>query len=507
MLDYLIKRPMIIAAVGCIIMAVCGFYSDNLLMIFICLSAGFLIISLALRKFKRVVVGGLVMIMGLVCLSTLNEIENLRNFAGKEVTANIIFTETEYKSSAYYRSRCEVIGNSVLPKGTKLTLWHDPLDVDSSYVFKAKISLEEIDADYKATNYSEGVYLSGNIITLERTESYDGILRAVNSVRRYIKRTLFGGMSFDSASTMCAVVFGDKSYFTDAFYNNVKASGVAHVMVVSGMHLGVLVMLALYITEKFIYNPKLRALIMYLVVIMLTFVCGFTMSILRAGITYIIMGIGLLLNRDYTPENALGSAVVLILLSSPFAIFSVSFLLSVLSTLGILAVALPVCKYIDSKVVGIPKFIRYVLNLAVISLSALGLTLPVVIKVFGYVSTVAVVTNLLISFAVTLALSITVVALIVSLLFPNMGKLILSLSDLIVKYINLVINFMGGLPFATAEVPTYFWIFAVLLIFCVFWLLLACKKRNNMIKLSQINQKVIKERGSVKKWQSFLRKH
>ena len=507
MLDYLIKRPMIIAAVGCIIMAVCGFYSDNLLIIFICLSAGFLIISLALRKFKRVVVGGLVMIMGLVCLSTLNEIENLRNFAGKEVTANIIFTETEYKSSAYYRSRCEVIGNSVLPKGTKLTLWHEPADVDSGYIFEAKISLEKIDEEYKAMNYSEEIYLCGNVKSLEKTDKYDGIMRAVDSVRQYIKRTLFGGMSFDSASTMCAVAFGDKGYFSDEFYNNVKASGVAHVMVVSGMHLGILVGLALYIAEKFIYNPKLRALIMYLVVIMLTSVCGFTMSILRAGITYIIMGIGLLLNRDYTPENALGGAVVIILLSSPFAVFSVSFLLSVLSTLGILAVALPVCKYIDSKVVGIPKFIRYVLNLAVISLSALVLTLPVVIYVFGYVSTVAVVTNLLITFAVTLALSITVLALIVSLLFPNMGKLILSLSDLIVKYINLVINFMGGLPFATAEVPTYFWIFAVLLIFCVFWLLLACKKRNNMIKLKEINQKVIKERGSVKKWQSFLRKH
>ena len=506
MLVYLNQRPMIMAAVGCIIIAVCGFHSVNLLIIFIFLSVGFLILSVVLRKLKGIVASGLIVIMGLVCLYTLKEISDLENFAGKEVTANIIFTETEYKSSDVFRSTCEVVGGSVLPKGTKLSLWHEPADVDSGYIFEAKISLKKIDEEYKAMNYSEGVYLSGNVKELKKTEMYDSVDMALNSVRRYMKRTLFSGMSFDSASTMCAVVFGDKSYFTDAFYNNVKASGVAHVMVVSGMHLGVLVMLALYITEKFIYNPKLRALIMYLVVIMLTFVCGFTMSILRAGITYIIMGIGLLLNRDYTPENALGSAVVLILLSSPFAVFSVSFLLSVLSTLGILAVALPVCKYIDSKVVGIPKFIRYVLNLAVISLSALVLTLPVVIKVFGYVSTVAVVTNLLITFAVTLALSITVSALAVSLLFPNIGKLILCVGDLVVRYVNFVINFMGSLPFSAVKVPSYFTVFAVSLIFCVFWILLACKKRNNMIKLKEINRKVIKERGSIKKWQSFLRK-
>lgn len=507
MLVYLTQRPMIIAAIGCILTAVCGFYSVNLLIIFICLCVCFLILSVVLRKCKMVVVSGLVVIMGVVSLTTVKDIENLQSLAGKEVTANIIFTETDYKSSAYYRSRCEVIGDSVLPKGTKLSLWHEPEDVHSGFIFKAKISLEEIDDDYKAMNYSEGIYLGGNIKTLEKTKRYDSVDRAVNSVRRYIKRTLFSGMSFDSASTMCAVVFGDKGHFSDEFYNNVKASGVAHVMVVSGMHLGILVGLVLYISEKFIYNPKLRALIMYLTVIMLTTVCGFTMSILRAGITYIIMGIGLLLNRYYTPENALGCAVVLILFSSPFAVFSVSFCLSVLSTFGILTIALPVCKYIDTKWVGIPKFIKYVLTLAVISLSAMLLTLPVVIKVFGYVSTVAVVTNLLISFAVTLALIITVIALIISLLFPNIGKLILCVGDIIVKYINFVINFMGGLPFSAVGVPSYCTIFAVLLIFCVFWILLACKKRRNMIKLKEINQKVIKERGSIKKWQSFLRKH
>lgn len=507
MLVYLTQRPMIIAAVGCVLTAVCGFYSVNLLILFICFCFGFLIISVVLRKCKMVVVSGLVVIMGVVCLTTVKDIENLQSLAGKEVTANIIFTETDYKSSAYFKSRCEVIGDSVLPKGTKLTLWHEPEDVNSGFVFKAKISLEKIDEEYKAINYSEGIYLSGDIKTLEKTEDYDGTMSAVESVRKYIKRTLFGGMSFDSASTMCAVVFGDKGYFSDEFYNNVKASGVAHVMVVSGMHLSILVSITLYIAEKFIYNPKLRAFIMYLVVIMLASVCGFTMSILRAGITYIIMGIGLLFNRYYTPENALGGAVVLILLSSPFAVFSVSFLLSVLSTFGILAVALPICKYINQKWSNTPKFIKGVLNLALISLSALVLTLPVVIYVFGYMSTVALVTNLLITNAVTLALSVTVIALAVSLLFPNIGRLILCVDDLVVRYVNFVINFMGSLPFSAVRVPSYFAILAVLLIFCVFWILLACKKKKNMIKLKEINQKVIKERGSIKKWQSFLRKH
>ena len=223
MLVYLNQRPMIMAAVGCIIIAVCGFHSVILLIIFICLSVGFLVFSAVLRKLKMVVASGLIVIMGLVCLYTLKEIAGLQNFAGKEVTANIIFTETEYKSSYVFRSTCEVIGESVLPKGTKLSLWHDPADVDSGYVFEAKISLEKLDEEYKAINYSEGVYLSGNVKKLKKTERYDSVDMAVNSVRRYIKRTLFGGMSFDSASTMCAGAFGDKGSFSNACYPTVQA--------------------------------------------------------------------------------------------------------------------------------------------------------------------------------------------------------------------------------------------------------------------------------------------
>ena len=81
---------------------------------------------------------------------------------------------------------------------------------------------------------------------------------------------------------------------------------------------------------------------MVFVTISVMAICGFTMSILRAGITYFLMALALLLNRENTSENTLGFAVCLIYLANPFAVFSLSFQLSVLSTFAILVVAIPV---------------------------------------------------------------------------------------------------------------------------------------------------------------------
>ena len=135
---------------------------------------------------------------------------------------------------------------------------------------------------------------------------------------------------------------GDKSYFTDTFYSNVKSAGVAHVMVVSGMHLSIIIALALYFANKLFYNPYFKALVICIVTLAVMAVCGFTMSIMRAGVTYLLMALALVLGRENTPENTLGAAVSIILLCNPLAIRSVAFQLSVLSTFAILVVAIPV---------------------------------------------------------------------------------------------------------------------------------------------------------------------
>ncbi len=503
MVDYLRKRPMLISAVGCVISAICGFYSFRALGLISALSLIFLGFAFFKKKFSFVFVWLLVAVMCFCSFAEGKKAERIGALAGSEVETYLSFDVTTYKSENIYNSTFEVLVDGKLEKGTKVSLWHAPLNFSGGEVINATISLRKIDNDYKARNFSDEIYVSGDIEDIKRVETKDSVLENVYKIRNYIAKTLYKNMSKDSAATMCALVFGDRSYLSDEFYGNVKSAGVAHVMVVSGLHLSIIVLLVLKLIEKFVYSPYLRGFIMFCTVVIMCMVCGFTNSILRAGITYIIMAVALVLKRPYSGENALGSAVTFVLLSSPFTVFSVAFQLSVLSTLGILAVAIPISNEfkIEKKV---PK---YIVTNTLISISALLLTLPVTVYTYGYISNMSVITNLLISFPVTVILSATVVAVVISPVLPFVSSVTLRVIDYGVKYVNLVINYMGSRPFATTRLPEWVAFVAVLVILVVFHVLITCKKRRDMLKLKEMNQKILKEGGNRKKWQLFLKKH
>ena len=111
----------------------------------------------------------------------------------------------------------------------------------------------------------------------------------------------------------------------------------------------------------------------------------------------------------------------------------------------------------------------------------------------------AVITNLLITIPVTLCLSVSVATLILNLLFPFAASVVLHITDLVVRYINSVILFFGELPFSTCRTPEYMIFAALGLIFAVFFIMLACKRRQDVLKLKAINGKISRE-GRAGRW-------
>ena len=493
---------MIAAAAGAVTVCICGFYSELWLFgvsVIFCFGLVFFIIK---KNVGMIVAVIMILAVALCCFSKLREVDRLQKLRDNLSGIKAVFIENTYENDTVCLGTIEVLeSDDIKPStkpSTKLSVWYDPCALEPGEIFTADISPEEIENDYKASNYSENIFLSGTMTKVETVGAYDPVLKTAEDIRDYIRSSLFRNMDYDDASTVCALVFGDKRFFSDEFYDNVRNSGVSHVMVVSGMHLSILVTSVLKVTEKFIYNPRIRALTMFMAVIIMCLICGFTMSIMRAGVTYVIMAAGLLLNRPYSGENALGTAVVLISMASPFAIFSIAFQLSVLSTFGILAVALPVCGFIKDRKIINSRVLRGAVESAVISLSALVMTLPVAIQIFKSFSCVSVITNMLISIPVSVSLVVTVAALIIYPVLKIPAMLMFYAAGLIVKYINRVINFMGELSFAVVEFGETGVYVSLAVIAVIFWIMIYCKKRADMIKLDEIRRKIIAGKGKRK---------
>lgn len=486
MRDYILKRPMLLCAIICVTFSVTAFYSEAVITafgIFYAIFVGILVFRGVKPQFLVSLVLAFVMLLSL--FFTINKAENISGLAGRRINAKAVVCEVEKSSETYETAILEIKDNNLIPNNTKIHCVYTNCKLTMGQTITADFYFKNFTtASLKTSYYSENIFISANLYNIYVTENENDVLiNGVLKVRNYIKSTFFSNMNYREAATMCALVFGEKKYFSNQFYNNVRNAGVSHIMVVSGMHLSIIVMLCLYISQRIYKGRYIRAFAISAVVLVLALLCGFTMSILRAGLTYGFMALAIIINRDNTPANTLGLAVVTVLLFSPFAVFNVAFQLSVLSTFGILAVALPIISYLKYNRFIKSKFKLAVLTAVIITISATLLTLPVTIYTFGYVSVVSVFSNLMISFAVTLALCLSAVALLLNLVFPSLSGIVLSLCETIVYYVNSVINFFGSLSFAGVSLPRFCSIIAVFVIILIFYALLTCKKRLDMLKL------------------------
>ncbi len=495
MLDFLKNRPMLLAAVISSVISVTILQSEVALFILSLIILG-IIFWLIYKRVKPELIFATILILAVTVSGFLTTVKAhyLEKYDKLLCKGEFIVVSEPVNHGIFYSVILETAESDILKSGEKIGVSYSNAVLEYSERINAQIKLSKYgEGQRKNSFYAEGEFLSGYLKSVEKNGQYDQVLFAVKKVREYIKTTVFKNFKPEEAATVMALVAGDKSYFSERFYSNVKSAGVAHVMVVSGMHLSVIVSMFLYIFKRIFYNRFLKAVCMLFVTIGVMAICGFTMSILRAGITYILVAIALALDRESTGENTLGFAVVLILISNPYTIFSVAFELSVLSTFAILVVSIPITEYINERLVK-NKILMGMISSAVISVSTMMFTAPVAIYYFGYISTVSIITNLLIGTAASFIMIFTIIGLI----FPILSELFLFIAEMITSYVNGVINYFGELPFSTKECKKWTMIFPIFLIITVLSGLVACKINKNMLKLKEISEVRIKEGGNGK---------
>jgi len=140
-----------------------------------------------------------------------------------------------------------------------------------------------------------------------------------------------------------AVLFGDKSDIShevkDAFVN----SGVVHLLTVSGLHISFLIALLGFVLKKCKVRGWINLSLCTGFVIFYSFLCGFTPSVLRAGIMGLVLSLASAFGKRYDSLNALGLAGCIILLCKPLFALDIGFLMSFFCVLSIFSLY-PLCR-------------------------------------------------------------------------------------------------------------------------------------------------------------------
>ena len=307
----------------------------------------------------------------------------------------------------YYDIVIEKVNGEDVDKKFKIRLCcNDKLNISPYDKVNFSAVTREIGSDSVLTklNYmSKRVYLSGFCEQAEivKTNSFN-INRCFLLLQEKLISSIRRALPADNAGILIAMLFGDRSYMSRELSSVISKAGISHLLCVSGLHLSVwcLGLYKILMKLRLSRRSSLCASIGFILLFMAF--TGFSPSIVRAGVMLIIYMLGELIFKESDSVTSLCVAAIIVLLN-PFNAMSVSFIMSFTSTLGILSLAVPFNSNIRPKIFNIKfdrrlsrRIIYYFVCLAAVSVSAVIANLPVSVLVFGNITLISLVSNILI---------------------------------------------------------------------------------------------------------------
>jgi len=465
----MVKRSLLFTSVSfCFIITAYKFFGLYTLLALIFLACG--TTFLVFKRVRNAILSTLILLLLFASVfSVNNKIQNSNENAGKEYTLNLTVCSDSSRSSNSSFVTVKSENNNGFYNGLKYNLYFKTSDLKCGDKIKANVFFFDND-NKELFDYSLSKQIYGNmwLKSYDKTDDKSIFYYSLGKIRLGIKNVFKNVLDKDTYNTLIAILLGDKGNLDDTFSLNVKKSGVSHIMVVSGLHLSIIIGFLFFIIDRLIKNRFVGFFISVIAVSLLCAICGFTPSIIRAGLMYLLFAVAPLFNRDADILNTLGGAVTFILLDEPLLLFNISFQLSVIAVFAVLYVSPFYCEFILEKLKIKSRALIVILPIVIVSLLAEIFTMPIIVYRFRFISLVSPITNVLISFPVTLVLVFSVIAVIFSfstaIIYP-----VLKLINFILKYVNFVINTLGGLTYSAVTAP--FYMIFVSLLFSVFLIL------------------------------------
>jgi competence protein ComEC len=244
---------------------------------------------------------------------------------------------------------------------------------------------------------------------------------------------------------LLGVALGDRGSISADLAYAFSRSGTSHLLAISGFNM-TLVASAVGALLRERCGPRARAIATVAAVVLYSLLVGLGASVVRSAVMAAITSLGLALGRPAAAANGLCAAIAIMQVVDPATIGDASFLLSAGATAGLLAFQAPLAK----RLAWLPPLAGD--GLAA-TLAATLPTLPIVAGIFGRISLVSPVANLVAVplFPALMATSVaTIAAGTVSL---DLARPFALAAYAVAFTLRAVVETASGLPLAAVDVP------------------------------------------------------
>lgn len=289
------------------------------------------------------------------------------------------------------------------------------------------------------------------------------ILQYANRMNLKSKEKIETIFEEEIASILKGLLLGETGDIEEEVKENFQIANISHVLAISGMHIGYLI-LGLQVLLKKKIGTKKTKIVTIIILVFYTFMTGFSPSIVRAVVMGIITIGGGLVNRKSDVWNSIAISLLGILFYNPFLILNVGLQLSYLGTIGIILFQPTILKIFEVnpsknrlKSIRKSKVLEKGKEIVAVSLSAQIMILPILLYHFNVFGVYFLVTNLLVSLVIGPIIIMGFFCVILSFIFISIAKLLAVPLGLGLAFLNLISKF-SELPFSKIYIPTPSWV-------------------------------------------------
>lgn len=313
---------------------------------------------------------------------------------------------------------------------------------------KTNLKIERGDKFLLKGKLSEGfgVYVGSfyrpQVLKLEKPDPGDLAL----IIRNWFAERITGQILEPETGLGLSYLLGIKTGLSKGLEENLRTAGLIHIVVTSGMHLGILIGLTRKIFGKL--SRFFGALLSTVFVIVFMSMVGFTASITRAGIMTILTLLAWYSGRKFSAWRIITIVAAITLIINPSNLINLGWLLSFASYAGVMILGPKLSKFFYGKKK--PSFIGPAITT---SISATLMTLPIVLYYYGQMSLLFVVSNLIISPTLPYVMGLTFLSGILASI-PFLGTMISFLATKALGFHIFIIEWFGGMEQFLVKIET-----------------------------------------------------
>lgn len=438
------------------------------------LSIPIAVIILLITKNKKIIVILICLIISIGYVSILeNKYSKISDMPIKEMVTIISdIQEKEYKKvciAKIVRNNKKILINIKMSQDIPSIKYGDSLYIEGEF------KQPEEARNYKGYNYKQYLKTKKIIGTVELEKVK--ILKSSNgsfihNIQKYIRDTINGTLTDEEGNLLLAILLGDKDKLSEDIQESFKTSNLSHMLAVSGAHVSYIILGLTYVLQNSIIGKKNGKIVCIIFLLAFMAITNFTPSVTRACIMAILTLFSSIIYRKSDVYTNISVAALITLIFNPYSLLDLGFQLSYGGTIGIIIFI----KRIQEKKSN-SKVINYIKQMALVSIYANIIIIPIMMYHFNTVSFTFIISNIMASPILGIIVITGFLFIIASITVKPLTRLIAIFIKPILSILIKISQICSKLPFSNILVVTPY-MFNVISYYAIILYCIKSKKNN-----------------------------